>query len=224
MKTHIRRVHENNAEKAEFILIKFEVIQRENRGYLDPGLYSFKGDCINGAVTTVTQDLCGQEEDLGSNPTAIAATQNHQEENEEDSPASKAVTLVDREARRDTQGTEASTKKRKLSLLEYRERETSNQHTTGTQTTWKNLPTLYLPNIPEADNTEELQSCLVWLCNRKSQGISEEEVRRRPDGSGEEKRTEKTIREEEPGAGVRVAETKSYGQTVRRVNDCGGSM
>lgn len=98
MKTHIRRVHESNAEKAKFILPKCEVQHRENRGYLDPGLYVFKGGCINGAVTAVTQDLCGQEEDSGSSPTTTAATQNHQEEEEEDSPASKAVTLVDREA------------------------------------------------------------------------------------------------------------------------------
>lgn len=98
MKTHIRRVHESNAEKAKFILPKCEVQHRENRGSLDPGLYVFKGGCINGAVTAVTQDLCGQEEDSGSSPTTTAATQNHQEEEEEDSPASKAVTLVDREA------------------------------------------------------------------------------------------------------------------------------
>lgn len=73
---------------------------------MDPGLYVFKGGCINGAVTAVTQDLCGQEEDSGSSPTATAATQNHQEEEEDDPPACKAVTLVDREAGSDTQGAE----------------------------------------------------------------------------------------------------------------------
>lgn len=156
---------ESNAERAELILTKCEVLQRENRGYLDPGLYVFKGGCINGTVTAVIQNLCGQEDDSGSSPTATAATQNHQEEEEEDSPASKALTQVDREAGSDTQGAEGSTKKRKLSLLEYKERKTSNQRTTGTQTTWRNLPTLCLPNIPEADNSEELQSCLMWLCN-----------------------------------------------------------
>lgn len=93
-----------------------DVLQRENRGYLDPGLYVFKGGCINGAVTTVTQDLCGQEEDSGSSPTA---TQNYQEKEEEDSPTSKALLiLVDREEGSNKQGAEASNKKRKLSLLE----------------------------------------------------------------------------------------------------------
>lgn len=92
-----------------------DVLQRENRGYLDPGLYVFKGGCINGAVTAVTQDLCGQEEDSGSSPTA---TQNYQEKEEEDSPTSKALILVDREEGSNKQGAEASNKKRKLSLLE----------------------------------------------------------------------------------------------------------
>lgn len=75
MKTHIR-LHDSNADKAEFILTKCEILQRENKGCLDPGLYVFRGGCINGAVTAVTQDLCGQEEDSGSTPTVTAATQN----------------------------------------------------------------------------------------------------------------------------------------------------
>lgn len=82
MKTHIGRLHESDAEKVEFILTKCEVLQRENKGYLDRRLYVFREGCINGAsnlaVITATQDH--QEEDSVRSPTVTAVMQTHEKE------------------------------------------------------------------------------------------------------------------------------------------------
>lgn len=79
--------------------------------------------------------------------------------------------------------------------------------------TLRNLPTLCLPNIPEAGNTEELQSCLMWLCNSTDVvGRAKALVKRRleEDQTGEERKRELRRQLERKN---RELETESDGQT-----------
>lgn len=171
MRTHIRRIHENNTDTGEFILAKCEVIQRENKGYLDPGLYIFRGTTMNGAAgVQVPQETQGKE-----SSTAGALT-----DLQEPAPEEKREEV----------------KKRKLTLQEYQAREPPHHHTTGTQTTWCNLPSLCLPNLPETGSTEELHACLMWLCNgMDTLGRARELVKRRLEtGNNMELERERNLR------------------------------
>ena len=43
MRNHIKGKHESDTKKMEYILAKCETVVRENKGYVDPGLYVYRG-------------------------------------------------------------------------------------------------------------------------------------------------------------------------------------
>jgi hypothetical protein len=183
MRAHIKRAHQATEERIEFILAKCEVSTKENRGYLDPGLYTYRGTTL-GHTTSEIQET----------PIPDVAPV-------EPKPPAGSCTPVLHGLQEDTMD-EQTAKKRKLTLDEYKAREPyqrnshqENLHTEGTQTTWHGLPSIQLPALPEAGNREELQACLMWLCNGMDVlGRTRELVKRRlEDGDCAELQRERAL-------------------------------
>jgi hypothetical protein len=182
MRAHIKRAHQATEERMEFILAKCEVSTKENRGYLDPGLYTYRG-------TTLGHTTCETQE----RPTPDLAPV-------EPKPPAGSCTQALPGLQEDASNEQ--TKKRKLTVEEYKAREpyqrNSHQeslHTEGKQTTWHALPSIQLPALPEARNREELQACLMWLCNGMDVlGRTRELIKRRlEDGDGAELQRERAL-------------------------------
>lgn len=52
MKAHLRTKHEKDPQRLEAILLKCQSVVREKKGYIDPGLYIFKGASVTEETKT----------------------------------------------------------------------------------------------------------------------------------------------------------------------------
>lgn len=74
MKTHLGTKHEKDPQRLEAILLKCQSVVRENKGYIDPGLFIFKGASATEETKTVlptVQEIAEtvQSDKAGQRPT-----------------------------------------------------------------------------------------------------------------------------------------------------------
>jgi hypothetical protein len=109
MRTHLKTIHERDPQWVEIILEKCQSLIRENRGYIDPGLFIYKGAVVDpeqkplGSIKGLLVDL-NSKPDSGEMPSTTPS--NSAEEPEPSPTLSNSVK-------------QPESKRRKMSTEEY---------------------------------------------------------------------------------------------------------
>lgn len=134
MKAHLRSKHEKDPQRLETILLKCQSVVRENKGYIDPKLFIFKGASVTEETKTVLPTVQEIAETAQSDKDRTGSDQD-QILSDQDQPLLK---------------------RQRISLEQYRDRITAKKESSGTSmathTSWKDYPSLCLPVLP---NTRE---------------------------------------------------------------------
>ncbi|KAK3094765.1 hypothetical protein FSP39_005924 [Pinctada imbricata] len=187
MRAHIKAKHERDPDRAEDVLIKCEKQVRENRGFIDPGFFMYKGRTLYrnidqaGPIQEEQAGPSNQEEQAGPsnqeeragpcNPQEQAGPCNLQEQAGSSNPQEQAGPCMENEA-----GTDAQEPMEVLHALS-----TASTNEGETQTCCQDYPQLYIPVCP--DTIEGAESHIMLLCNvmdqvgRACEGAGQEEDR-----------------------------------------------
>jgi hypothetical protein len=153
MRTHLKTKHERDPQRVEVILEKCQSLIRENRGYIDPGLFIYKGGVVDSEPKPL-ESIKGLLVDLNSKPESgemPSPTPINSAEEPEPSPTPS------------NSAKQPESKRRKMSTEEYwNSRQPSRGVSTHTQTSWSDYASLTLPPLPK--EADEIRECLAWVC------------------------------------------------------------
>uniref|UniRef100_K1RA86 Uncharacterized protein n=1 Tax=Magallana gigas TaxID=29159 RepID=K1RA86_MAGGI len=188
MKAHLRSKQEKDPQRLETILLKCQSVVRENKGYIDQGLFIFKGASVTEETKTVlptvqkiAETVQSDKDRTGSDKDRTGSDQDRTESDKDRTGSDQDQILSDQDQILSDQD-QPLLKRQRISLEEYRDRSTAKKESSGTsmatKTSWKDYSSLCLPVLP--NTREELQSCLAWICNSMDQlGRAREIAKRR---------------------------------------------